>query len=433
MTEQVIDKQGSRLPLLIFVGCCFCAASGLALTVSLMGVYLVPVSKAMGLSPTEFTLWSAALGITQVITFPLWGQIMRKHFKISFLIGVICEVVGILLFTVVNSVPGLILIGILFGIAMPLTFFLTVPTLISNWFAPKYRGKFLGIAMAFSGIGTFCWAPLFTTILGSLGYQMAYIINAILAAVLLLPWLFVFKFSPESVGQKPYGYVAEDASLDEQASSKNGLSAKKALSMLPFYLLFGAVAFTAIGMGFNNSQSAMAGQMLAGTDMVASAAIIGAWMISTAAAGNLIGKIVYGFLADKFGVKSTTIIYFVMFFLAFVVWMLFPGNLVAMFIGAFLLGTHNGIASVGLPMITRILFGGYDYEKIYARLSIGSGIVGGFSTTIVTMLAASVGGYVGVAYFGLGIGLVVLIAVCLIPAMAFIGKIKWDHTGDKEE
>lgn len=430
MSEQVLERKGIHPAIWIFIGCCFCGAAGLALTVSLMGVYLMPVSHAMHMSPPQFTLWAAALGITQVVTFPLWGQLLRKHLKISFLIGVICEVVGILLFTVVHSVAGLIIIGIFMGIAMPVTFFLTIPTLCTNWFAPKSRGKFLGIAMAFSGIGTFIWAPLFSSIVDTWGYQTSYIVNAILAAVLLLPWVFVFKFSPEEAGVKPYGYDPSVAAADEQGSLKKGLSANKALASLPFWLMFFAVAFTAIGMGFNNSQKAMAGAMLAGTALAENASVIGAWMISTAAVGNLLGKVAYGALADKFGVKSTSMFYFVMFLLSFVVWMLFPGHQTLMFVGAFLLGTHNGIASVGLPMITRQLFGGRDYEKIYSRLSIGSGIVGGFSTTVVTLLAGAAGGFISTTYFSFGIGLVILIALFLIPAMAFIGKVKFDSSTD---
>lgn len=409
---------------LIFIGCCCCGAGGMALTISLLGVYLIPASQGMGISPTEFTMWSSMLGIAQLFSFPIFGQLMKKHFTICYLIGVILEALGIFLFSVLDTMLGMCFIGILLGIALPMTFFLPIPTLTSNWFAPKYRGTMLGIATAFSGVGTFIWSPLFTTIIGAVGYQNCYIVNAILALVLLLPWVFVFKFSPEEKGLKPWGWTAaDDNPTNAEAGLTTGMSAAKALKQPAFWLLFVAVAFCAIGMGFNNTQRPMAAEMLHGAE---AAAMIGAWMISIAAAGNVIGKLLFGVIADKTNLRITTIIFAIAFFLCFVFWLVFPGELWAMYVGAFLLGTHNGIASVGLPRIARKLFGGADYAKIWARLSMASALVGGFSSTIVTALAAGIGTYVGIKFVGLGMILVVVVTVFALLAMAYMGKLKFD-------
>lgn len=430
MVDQNVQSKGFHYAWLILIGCCCCGAGGMALTISLMGVYLIPASTGMGLTPTEFTLWSATLGIVQLFSFPIWGQLMRKHLRACFLVGVICEVAGIFLFTVVNSVIGIIGIGVLLGIALPMTFFLPIPALTSTWFAPKHRAKMLGIGMAFSGVGTFIWAPLFSGIVDSMGYVNSYIINAVLAAILLLPWAFLFRFSPEEKGLKPYGWDPEEEKQNSQLSSAAGTSAISAMKNPAFWMLFVAVAFAAIGMGFNNCQRPMAAEMLAGTDLAAQASMIGAFMISAAAAGNVIGKIIYGFLADRFGLKSTTVIFGILFLLSFLLWAIFPGSMGPMYVGAFLLGTHNGITSVGFPAAARQLFGGFEYEKIWSRLSMASAIIGGFSTTIVTAVAASIGSYTSIFYFGLGMVLVVVVILTGFAAMTRFGKVKWDHNSD---
>ena len=424
------EKKGIHRAWIILIGCCCCTAGSFALTTSLMGVYMVPASEGMGISIPEYTMWSSVGGTVQLITFPIWGQLMRKNFRLCYLIGVICIVVEIFLFSVVHSLAGMIICGILSGIGQPMTFFLPTPTLTNNWFASKYRGKMMGIGMAFSGIGTFVWAPLFTMIIQAVGYQACYRINALLALVLLLPWVFVFKFTPEECGLKPYGWTPEEdlVTAHTEGANKAGLSASKALKTPAFWLLALAIFATPIGMGFNNTQRVMAGEMLGG---IPEAAMIGAMMISVAAVGNLLGKVGYGVIADKAGLKATTLLFVIMFLMCFVVWLIFPGQLWAMYLGAFLLGTHNGLAQVGFPRIARMLFGGVEYEKIWSRLSIASAILGGWSSTIMTMIATGVGTYIGIQFLGVGILLVVIVGIFSLSATAFIGKIKWDHTAEE--
>jgi MFS family permease len=425
MSTQAVEKKGVHYSFAILAGCCCCGAAGImALVVSMMSVYLVPVSEALGMTRPEFTLWNATMGFVQIVTLPIWGQFIAKNVRICFLIGVLAEVIGILLFIVVTNTIGMIIAGIFIGIAMPMTFKLIIPTLINNWFAPKHRGKYMGIAMAFSGIGTFVWAPMFTAIILAFGYKTSYVINAILAAVLLLPWVFVFKYKPEDKGLKPYGAVAGEENARD-VKTTIGMSASKAFRQPVFYALFIAVGITAIGNGFNNNMRPMAADMLANTDLAASAAMIAATMVSTCAVGNLLGKILYGFIVDKVGLKSGTILFLCTFFLCFVVWMFFPGQIIMMYVGAFLLGTHNGLASVAMPLVTRGVFGSRDYAKIYSRITIAQAIAGGFSTTVLTGLALAIGTNMGPIYTGFGMVVVIIIAITLLYGISKMGKLEW--------
>jgi MFS family permease len=431
MVETSTGQKKVHYAIWIFIACCCTAAGGFALAVGLIGVYMVPVSQAYGISMTEFSLNGVALAIVQMIAFPIWGQLMKKNIRLCFIIGGIFEVISILLYVFIDSVPGILVAGGLCGIALPMVFFLTIPTLCTNWFAPKVRGKFLGIAMAFTGISTFVWAPLFTQILLSTDYQFTYVVNAILVAVLLIPGAIIFKFSPEEVGLKPFGYDPADEESEKQATAEAGVSAPSAMKTVAFYMMFIAMAAVSIGMGFSNCSRAWAGEAFAGTDLADSAAMIGAWMISAAAAGNLVGKITYGALADRFGARLATNVFLVLFVLSFIGWWVFGANMVTAMISAFLLGTHNGIASVGNPYIVRQLFGGGDYQKIYSRVSMGNAIIGGFSMTILTAAAAGAGGFTSSTYYLIGIALVVVLAVVLNVAITSIGKLKFDYQAEK--
>ena len=431
MTDAEVQKPESRYAFLILAGCCCVAGGGvMALVVSMMSVYLVPVSSALGMTRPEFTMWNTTMGFVQIVSLPIWGQLIGKNVRACFAVGVICEIIGILMFTVVTDVFGMVIAGIFIGISMPMTFKLLIPTLMNNWFAPKHRGRYLGIAMAFSGVGTFVWAPMFTAIIENFGYQTSYIVNAIIAAVLLLPWLGVFRFSPEDKGLKPWGYVpGEDV---KAADMEEGMSASKALTRPVFWALFVAIGLICLANGFNNNMRPMAAEMLANTDLAASAAMIAATMVSTSAAGNLIGKIVYGYSVDKIGLQKGTIIFLVIFFMSFVLWTLFPGQMVFMYIGAFCLGLHNGLVSVGIPLITRRTFGNRDYAKIYSRIAIAQAIMGGSATTIVTAYAASIGTNVGIEYTIFGMLSVIVVGALMLFGISRIGKEKWTHEAIKE-
>ena len=76
----------------------------------------------------------------------------------------------------------------------------------------------------------------FTMIIGAVGYQMSYRISAILCLVLLIPWVFVFKFTPEEKGLKPYGWTPEEEIIAKNAEGANkaGISASKAFATPAF-------------------------------------------------------------------------------------------------------------------------------------------------------------------------------------------------------
>ena len=178
----------------IFIGCCFVNAASMAASISIVGVYLLPVSKSIGVGPGDWMLWMTICSVVSCIATSFWGQaIQTKSINIVTTLSAVLLALAVFMFSFGNSVQWFYVWGGVLGLAMPCIATLTVPTLLGNWFGKKQRGKVLGIAAAFTGVGTFCWAPLFTMILQNLGWQTAYQINAALIIVCLVPWtLFVF-------------------------------------------------------------------------------------------------------------------------------------------------------------------------------------------------------------------------------------------------
>ncbi|MDR1184413.1 MAG: MFS transporter, partial [Coriobacteriales bacterium] len=268
------------------------------------------------------------------------------------------------------------------------------------------------------------WAPLFTLIVNNISIQVAYLINAALMAVLLLPWsLFVFKSKPSDKGLEPFGPKSSKTENPAEATTV-GMKVISAMKTPAFWFAFVAVAFCSLGMGFNSNQPKFAEEFLVPGYMdAAAAALFGASMISTAAVGNIIGKIIFGAMTDKFGLRVTLLVFLILFVSAFVLWLLFK-NPTMMLVAAFLLGTHNALPSVGLPLLARTLFGGKNFSKIWGITHMGSSLVGGFGTAIVGYTYQFTGSYNSAMLFG--IGLVCVVGVFGMISTIWFGKLKFD-------
>lgn len=418
------SKSGLHYGWLIFVCSCLLAAGSMALTVSILGVFLLPASTNLGVNPGDFAMWATVSGFVSVITMPFWGQFMPKHTKACFMLGAILLIVAQLLFAFAPSLPVVIIAGCCVGAQMPILFTVGIPSIMGQWFVGNQRAKFLGIATAFSGVGTFVWAPLFAIIIQNTGVQMAYIIAAIISAILTLPMGFLAKWDPAEKGLKPIGYQEGSSEETEKADElATGVSAGRAMKTAAFWILFVAVGLGAVGMGFNSSQSAIANEFMAPSMGADAAALLGASMISAAAVGNMLGKIVFGIVCDKIGVRITNVIFLCLSVIAIVMWIFAPGQ-VTYLVAGFLFGTNNAVASVGLPLACRAVFGNKDYSKIWSRLCMISALIGGSATSIVSYIAQGGGSYTVACYFGIAMYVVIIIATW--AAVGFSGKIKFD-------
>ena len=412
----------------IFIGCCFVNAASMAASISIVGVYLLPVSKAIGVGPGDWMLWMTVCSVVSCIATSFWGQaIQTKNVNVVTTLSAVILALAVFMFSFGNSAIWFYVWGGVLGLAVPCIATLTVPTLLGNWFGKKYRGRVLGIAAAFTGVGTFCWAPLFTIILQNLGWQTAYQLNAALIVVCLVPWtLFVFKFKPEDKGLQPYGFDAALAA-EEADMMKQGLARSKALKTAPFWIMVVVILFTSMGMGFNSNQVAIATEAMNGIMDPGSAALLGASMISVAAVGNICGKIVFGFMQGKAGLKATFVVFVAAFFVGFALWVFVP-MAAALLVGAFLFGSHNALVSVGYPLVVRSLYGSKDYSKIFSNLMTVNGLMGGISGTIISFVYQALGSYQAALMAAMVI--VVVIGVLVAVACTYVGKIKWDKVED---
>lgn len=421
------EKKGFHRAWLVFIGVCMMMAGGMGLVLNVMGNYFGPMAIAFGLvnpetgkpDVTQITLLMTVYSYVMLVWLPFCGQLFDKlDARILFGAGGILIVIGCLLFNVWTEVWQIYISGVLFGLAGPPIFLVGPSVLINNWFAPKMAGKFLGIASAFTGVGTFVWSPIFAGIIKSSGYKTGFTIEAIIAAVLILiPAFFFFRTRPEDVDLKPYGIEKEVAS--GETAKPTGVNGKFAIGTVAFWLILVAAGLISLGGGYK-SLMPTAVQAVGGPDL----AMLGATMISAAAVGNILGKICLGFLSDKIGIRNSMVAFAILWAIGFIIMALFMGgNTVPMLIAGFCIGTADAMMSVGLPLVTRACYGDRCYGQIYSFMNMPIAILGGLGATFVALVASLTGGNFQLAY-GLGIIFSAIIAIFIFIAVTSAKKYK---------
>jgi cyanate permease len=239
------------------------------------------------------------------------------------------------------------------------------------------------------------------------GWRGAYAVWALLPVVLVLVVIFIMRDSPEDKGLKALGAETSGDPEPGQGSQLPGMTFSEAIrtrtfwavttmSMLTFYAILGVVAHIFLHMREQGFEQAVAARGIA-------------WLFLMA----LVGKFVFGFLADQFNHK----------------WVFF-GNLGIMLVGSILLATMKpdvfwpfailfGVGWGGLYTMLQLLtveaFGLRAAGKIIGTRTILDALGGGLGPWLTGVLYDSTGSY-QVPFL--------VIVVCVILSMLIATQVK---------
>ncbi len=404
-------------------------AGGLGAVLDAAGVFFVPVCDDLGFSRSEISLYLTFYFIATVFAMPIVGKWITKYNLNRVLSVSFALVVAAVAAMGVYSEPWQWWIsGIVFGLAGSFIFVVPTPILIGNWFH-EHKGLALGAAMSFSGIGGAILSPIFTLLIEAMGWREAYLIAAVIMAVLVLPWtLFVFKLHPEDIGWKPYGWTEEDEAVEQarlrQHWEQPGVPLEKALKTVPFVCMFLFAGLIAYFAGFNSHLPGFA-------QSVGFSALVGSSLLTAVMMGNVVEKFIVGWLNDKVGVQFTVNIQLAMVALGFLGFILAGDNLVMLYVSAFLFGAQNSLVSVSTPLLVRQIFGERDFPQIFTYTRIGTGIIGCLGPVTVAGIYDVTGSFVPA--FAVGIAIVAVSFLTVRLAYVFKSRLHWVEAGSPDE
>lgn len=392
----------------------FIVAAGIAITcvpcalaLSCAGIYFTPVSDYFGVAKAEFSLYFSIQNLAQMIMLPIGGKLMsRFDARVVLSACVVCVGAAFLAMSTFTAVWQFYLAGALIGIGLAPLLYLAVPTLINAW-CKKRVGFFVGLCMAFTGIGGVIFNPVGTALIasGPEGWRTGYLAFGILVLVITLPFtVFVVRSNPADKGLEPYG--AEQVVTEEgEPVPETGVSASRAtkslafvaLALFAFFITLGGNIYSFIP-SYVQSFDATLPQIAALSGVVASACL----------AGQAIGKVVLGVVNDRsvvggigFGIACGAVGVTLM-------WLL-PSQAAVLLVGGFLFGFVYAGITVETPLLTRAAFGSRDYTDIYARVSMAGSLGAVVGATFWGVIVDLEGGFA--LMFGLSL---VCMALCLV-------------------
>jgi MFS family permease len=402
---------------------CCAMMLGLGMTTNAIGQYFVPVTNDLNLGMGQFTFYYALRGIFLVASMTMLNKLLQKIearllLSVCFAVQLLCTA----LMGTFTQVWQWYVAGAVMGAFLPPVYFVIPPIVLSNWFIKK-KGLVIGIALAFSGVGGAIMNPILANIIQSYGWRIAYFANAIIAGVVVLPFLmFVIRLNPADKGLKPYGYEEQPAEspdgvpAEADANKLKGASRETVVRSFSFAAM--VALFIACGFFAGYPQHLTAYGVFIGHP-----ATLASLLLSLSMIGNFTSKLVLGYLNDRFGGKVMIFTSLALTTASLLLLLGGAGYLPALMIGSLLAGCFLSISSVATPLLIHTVYGSRDYARIFVLLSLFQNLFVSFGPPIVGFMFDLSGSY----NFPLIVGTITAVsAICLtLISIKTSKKLEW--------
>lgn len=269
------------------------------------GVFLKPVASELGASRLLTVVGPTAVAVVAALVAPLLGRIVDRGAARSLITaGSLLLAVGFAMLAGVRSVVtfGLVF-AVVIGLASSMCGTLPASKLVTSWFV-KHRGRALGITAMGTSLGGFLLPPLAAWGIGTIGWRSTCLCFAGMVGLGLTPvaWRLVVD-RPETVGQHPDGVASSRgealresrqgpaAEGEEWTTARLLRSRNFWIITLAVGLVFGATGFFVIHLvPFATDGGISPGRA--------------AWIQSTYAAGGMVGKYLFGRIADRVALRT---------------------------------------------------------------------------------------------------------------------------------
>lgn len=343
-------------------------ANSMGIVFNTASLFLKPISSELGFSRSAISATLTVRYITQMIVSLLSGKIFSKY-KISNVMKVCTIVLAISFFSysLVSSLALFYIITAIVSFSFTLISILPLSLILNNWFNDRI-GTVMGIAFMGSGIGGMLYNSLAGKWILEYGWRNAYEILALIILFTIAPCVFlIIKIYPKDIGLRPLGESLQ--SNMDSVIQNDGVLLKDVIKTFKFWAII--ICIILVSMSITTLNMTISPHLTdIGYTITYSANIVAICMGAIA-----IGKLILGYLYDKFGIKIATFISCFSVLLGLIGLMKFNSNIYLLIL---IIGSGIGCAhgTVGPPVMTQSLYGRRDYSAIYG-ITFAANAIGG--------------------------------------------------------
>lgn len=393
----------------VVVGCMILAASATGLLSYLNPLFVVPVTKELGVTRAVYMVYQTFSTTATVICMPLMSSLYKKvPMKVMIISGACLGAFAQFVYSFASSVRGIYLGGTLCGIATSMFGGIPIAILTTNWFYEK-KGTATGIAFAGTGLVSALLSPIVSRIINYFGWRFGYRLIAVLILASVIPTvLFLIRETPEEMGLQPLGAdkvvrgTAQKSEEETAVRKKAGLTRIQALTSKTFWIF----TFAVFLLGALTAPAQQ--QMVAYWTDMGNGENLAAMMYSAVMTIAIFSKIFLGGIYDFIGVPVATAAVGGISVLSF--WALsFCTRGYYILIPALLFGITVAVQVLVSTYVTNRLFGDLEYPFFYGIIS--SVLFGG--AAVGSPVSAAIAEFLG-SYQLVWIGFSILFALATI-------------------
>lgn len=265
------------------------------------GLFKTPITETLDISRSTYALALSARSMVAILSSLVMGAVLRRFgYRKAVVASLALAAGGFALLGFSQNVTMLVFGAILLGSAEGVCAAGGVSRLIGSWFH-KHHGLILGIITSATGLCGSLLTIVLTTLMGAYNWRVAHIFTACCMLLVCILMLLLIRDHPREMGLKPYGEGHDIRHLkrthDDHWHGYNFAQLKKKTSFYVFlvltffsslclYVVFPSVEsyFQDIGMSEQDAGQIKSVMLLLLT----------------------VGKLLFGFLSDKFGAKAVS-------------------------------------------------------------------------------------------------------------------------------
>ncbi len=396
--------------LFVLIAMCGLAAATIGVTVNTAGVFYAPIAEDLAVGRGSVAMIITICSIVGAIVALFVPKILKEQtLKIIIITATVLLCGSTYMLSRCTSLGQMYILSVVRGAGNGLINFVMITMMVNYWFFAR-RGLFTSIVMAFSGVPGVLLSPVFSNIINASGWRTGFVWVAIATLICCLPAVVLpFTVQPKTCGLEPFGYaeflkereMGRTVVIDDRPKQFNFFNPKFLLAILVTVAISVIAAVPQHFPGYAVS--------------LGKAASVGAMMLSFSMAFNILSKLAFGVMNDRYGAyKSILVMSAVNIF--GILLLLFVPQEWALLAGAGLYAVAFAVGAVGIAMLSGYLFGMEYYATAYPILSFVGGVANAVGATLVGSLYDATGTYT--VNFWLALACQAVLILSLVGAVA---------------